>query len=226
MLNRNSVNYAHWESTRLIGSPKFNNSRTLRRFLAEFIAKKLFCQCFAYDEGYSPAQLEALRSYAAKKALHQQPLAQQLGFELVNTLFDEGFELVQNVYKMSFELETASLQQLQAAVRMVQALAFEMLTFSRDPALEVGFQDYVYRGLPCTIAGDESLWLVSGCDKRSNGGGVLEWCFDEEDAKDILDKMKQFPDRFSDLAARPYLGWQKASSTAAQALANREPLAA
>ena len=40
------------------------------------------------------------------------------------------------------------------------------------------------RGLPCTIT--ENPWYVSGMLPDGSGGGVLEWCYDEEDACAML----------------------------------------
>jgi len=51
---------------------------------------------------------------------------------------------------------------------------------------------YVYRGLPYT-AGD---WYVEGDD--GDGGGVLEWCTDKDDAEQLLKKMQKYK-QFSNL---------------------------
>lgn len=49
---------------------------------------------------------------------------------------------------------------------------------------------YKFRGLPCSIQPDEKLWCVTGYVKHGGGSGVLEWCYDEEDAKQVMAKMK------------------------------------
>lgn len=46
---------------------------------------------------------------------------------------------------------------------------------------------YNYRNKPCTIRGSNGeLWCVSGQDKITNAGGVLEWCYDQRDADGML----------------------------------------
>lgn len=50
---------------------------------------------------------------------------------------------------------------------------------------------YTFRGLPCNIQPDDKLWCVCG-GMKGGGGGVLEWCYDEEDAKDILKEMRKY----------------------------------
>ena len=62
------------------------------------------------------------------------------------------------------------------------------------PAAIHEVETYKYRSLPCT-AGD---WSVCGSDTL-NGAGVLEWCFDEADAKERLQIMKSYP-QFQDLS--------------------------
>jgi hypothetical protein len=61
---------------------------------------------------------------------------------------------------------------------------------------------YRFRGLPCSIQPDDKLWCVSG--HHGSGGGVLEWCYDEEDAKSMLKYMRGFPE-FKNLSAAPFL---------------------
>lgn len=50
---------------------------------------------------------------------------------------------------------------------------------------------YKFRGLPCNIQPDENLWCVCG-GMKGGGGGVLEWCYDEQDANDILKEMQKY----------------------------------
>jgi hypothetical protein len=61
---------------------------------------------------------------------------------------------------------------------------------------------YQFRGLPSSIKPDHELWCVSG--HHGIGGGVLEWCFDEEDAKYMLAYMRRFPE-FKNLSAGRFL---------------------
>ena len=52
--------------------------------------------------------------------------------------------------------------------------------------------NYKFRGLPCNIVPEASLWCVSGhC--AGFGSGVLEWCYDEKDARFLLSRMKLDP---------------------------------
>jgi sugar (pentulose or hexulose) kinase len=54
-----------------------------------------------------------------------------------------------------------------------------------------GLIRYNYRGYPCNVLPDEEMWYVAGMD--GNGGGILEWCTSEQDAKDRMRIMKTFP---------------------------------
>ena len=59
---------------------------------------------------------------------------------------------------------------------------------------------YRYRGLPCTAG----KWYVGGSfeDALGKGGGVLEWCYDREDAEGLRFIMGSDP-QYSDL----YVGY-------------------
>lgn len=50
---------------------------------------------------------------------------------------------------------------------------------------------YNYRNCPCSITDDDKLWCILGADGTMCG--VLEWCYDEEDAKSLLEEMQQYP---------------------------------
>lgn len=71
---------------------------------------------------------------------------------------------------------------------------------------------YVYRNYPCNIVPDDQLWCVCGglvdSAGKAMGGGVLEWCTNEEDANNILNKMKDAKTsdnlRFVNLSAEKY----------------------
>lgn len=68
---------------------------------------------------------------------------------------------------------------------------------------------YKYRNLPCNITSDEKLWCVVGAfhDPVSGeeGGGVLEWCYNRQDAETRLAMMQRDP-RFSHLEATKWQG--------------------
>lgn len=68
-----------------------------------------------------------------------------------------------------------------------------------------------FRGLPMNLVPYSStyetpipdpLWCISGTyvGEGCREGGVLEWCYDEEDANELLAEMKKDP-RFSELTA-------------------------
>lgn len=62
---------------------------------------------------------------------------------------------------------------------------------------------YKYRGLACNIADDEDIWCVSGVDEMG-GSGILEWCYNEDDAVYMMGKMKEYP-QFSELLASKFI---------------------
>ena len=61
------------------------------------------------------------------------------------------------------------------------------------------------RNLPCYDAfGNDMPWSVCGNmvyrlpdGDVVTGGGVLEWCYDEQDAMDLMEMMKKDPDFFN-----------------------------
>lgn len=57
---------------------------------------------------------------------------------------------------------------------------------------------YKMRNYPCTVNGHEMPYNVSGSSLEF-GSGVLEWCFSQEDAEDILRRMQR-DDRFFNLS--------------------------
>ena len=67
-------------------------------------------------------------------------------------------------------------------------------------------ESYRYRDLPCSIRPDNELWYVAGTDHhpKTAGGGVLEWCYDQNDAEHRLAIMQQY-DQFSNLRVGPFI---------------------
>jgi hypothetical protein len=59
---------------------------------------------------------------------------------------------------------------------------------------------YKYRGYPCSIQPDDRLWCISGNDRVTGAGGVLEWAYDQRDAEQLLAVM-QASGEFSELIA-------------------------
>lgn len=63
--------------------------------------------------------------------------------------------------------------------------------------------EYTFRSLPCNIVPENEVWCVTGF--HEGGGGVLEWCYNEDDANERL-KLMSFDKRFNELKAQPYKG--------------------
>ena len=218
---------------RLMHGSKWGTSRALRRFLSEVLVPNTsqlqtlrelaqaranpVCDIFQMfasmdEEGYSPEQRQALGVYA--KQLAEEMAAAELSeialVEYKGVVDDMG--TVFNHYRMPIHLATASLKELQQAVKVVVVLAEFLVEFSTDPNLNA-LRDcpvYRYRGLPCSIAEDERLWCINGGDRLNGGGGVLEWCYDADDAKCRLERMREHPYQFRDLSATSYLETFKA----------------
>lgn len=58
---------------------------------------------------------------------------------------------------------------------------------------DVEHRPYKFRGLPITACRGDSLWGISG-EYATEGGdtcGILEWAYDESDARNRLERMKQ-----------------------------------
>lgn len=229
MLNRHNVFHVSSQGYSLIRGKKWNTSRALRRFLTDVLmapivktgpaAYWLLFQELANHEGFSEAQLNALETFAARIAEEQQGyldkvradanLPGQLLLETVKLMNTENHdESVYNTYRVMVNPETASLKELQTLVKAVVVLSDFLHQVVGRGLNEIVLRDfpmYEYRGLPCSIAPDEELWCISGADKLDNSGGILEWCYGEGDAKEVLQKMSQYPDRFSDLKAQSWL---------------------
>jgi hypothetical protein len=52
---------------------------------------------------------------------------------------------------------------------------------------------YQVRGLPCNIRPDHELWSIVGWYRDGTGGGILEWCYDELDARRLLQEIRRDP---------------------------------
>jgi hypothetical protein len=66
--------------------------------------------------------------------------------------------------------------------------------------------DYKFRNLPCNVRPDWLLWCVNGGYR--GGGGVLEWCYDQEDAERQLAMMQRHNalwGGFEHLSVGPYV---------------------
>jgi hypothetical protein len=209
MLNRENAFEVSRQAYHLLNGSKFAVSRSLRRFLMEVLGDiaadngTYVFQSFAFDEGYSEQQLAALAAYASRIDEEQQSYLEGFGAQRLGTQSDSMFGSVANGYKLPFIIATAMMKELQAAVKLVAVLSDSLHGFVGSPAKAAGFEDYTYRGLPCNIAPDEELWMVGGHDKRG-GSGVLEWCYDEADARERLLMMQRYPERFINVKAEPY----------------------
>lgn len=67
----------------------------------------------------------------------------------------------------------------------------------------MSFRTYAYRSLPCVFLGKDLTWCVSGRDTITGDAGILEWCHDERDAREVLRQMSQSGE-FADLRAYDY----------------------
>lgn len=221
MLDKSNVLYLARLANDLLNGPKRNVSRSLRRLLEQALdtppsGKPLLIQSFAFDEGHNPTQLRGIELFAIDNAvdvrvhLPEGHLVRPLG-----TIRDDMFSSVQNSYEVLVAPSTASLAQLQALVTFVMELAYSMVAYADNPSVTADLEDYQYRNLGCNIAADDELWCVSGSDKRG-GNGVLEWCFDESDARYVLEQMQRYPERFSGLTAA---SWQQVQSESRPLLA-------
>ena len=61
---------------------------------------------------------------------------------------------------------------------------------------------YKFRNCPCNIVDNDKLWCVSGLC-AGFGSGVLEWCYDEDDAKYRMSLMVT-DKRFSNLSVEKW----------------------
>lgn len=62
---------------------------------------------------------------------------------------------------------------------------------------------YKYRNYPCNITSDDLLWCISGINGLTGASGVLEWCYSQEDAEQLLTVMQASAELFN-LTAMPY----------------------
>jgi hypothetical protein len=70
-------------------------------------------------------------------------------------------------------------------------------------------EKYQIKSPPCwdKYANKHMPWYVLGGileDGKIVGGGILHWCYDEEDAKFHMNEMKKFPNQFADLKICKY----------------------
>lgn len=195
----------------LLHGNKKDVSRAYRRFLQQTLSvplggKPLIVQTYCSQNDFSSVQVQAIYAYALaiqKAYAKDEPegLVRCLGVHL-----EDITDTVGTCYEVSVDLSSASLRQLKALTVFVRELAYSMHAFCVNPGEAAGFEDYTYRGHPCSIASDESLWLVSGHDMRGSSG-VLEWCYDEADARAIFASLSRFPERFKDLTIMPWASY-------------------
>lgn len=201
LANRYDLNETIRLGVKLLGNPLNNNGRVLRRFI-DRACDDGGCrvdQAFAYNQHYTSEQLLALVDYAKSVAAEFRiPLN---GGEFVDTVYEPLAGLVKNSYRLAHPPKEATVKQLRAMVDMIVELCRAMLPFAEDPNATalLSCPDYVYRGLP--IRCSNTVWGIGGSD-IGGGSGILEWCVDEDDAKQRLALMSQHP-RFQNLSAEP-----------------------
>lgn len=65
---------------------------------------------------------------------------------------------------------------------------------------------YRYRNLPCSLRGGlhgkltHATHSIGGRDLETGAGGVLEWCYSQEDAAEMLREMQGHTERFMNLS--------------------------
>jgi hypothetical protein len=214
VINRNNAMFVSREAYRLRQLDKTAVGRKYRRFLNDVCLSGGIIQSLAYDEGYSTEQLNALEAYATEMDKLQRYCIPEGVVAPQGIIRDDGFGIVSVVFHLVNDLETATVAQMKDILGVVETLACEMHQFaaSGGTCALTDCMPYEYRGLPISIAREGQLWEVGGTDKFTGGSGVLEWCYDKEDAEAILAKMQQFPSRFlnvhasaSDAYTRPYV---------------------
>lgn len=226
MLDKSNVFAVSRQGYELLNGPKGQTSRSLRRFLMQVTDGHgdQLIQSFAYEDGYSKEQLDALEVYAGCTVDRQRQYLTEgakngwlrwKALQFSCTMRDDPFGIVGNVYTLGHSLAEASVAQLRAMVEAVVVLSDCMHDFAASPdSCIMSSSGYKYRGLPISIAPNDKLWYVGGQDLLGGGGGVLEWCYDEADARDVLAEMNRFPSRFVNLQAE---SWAAEMSRAQQA---------
>lgn len=185
------------EGYRLMQLGRDTKGRTLRRFLSRVAFGNNVAQVFCYEDGYSATQLNAIEKYAAEVAeTCVEHMPKEAGF-FKTTFQESSYGMVQNVYALNFPIATASVSELISMVKMVTVLSDTMHRFRANPnnTALIGCADYVYRGRGMDLC--DAPWFVAGADARG-GSGILEWCFDEADAKEVMGEMSKH-DRFKSL---------------------------
>lgn len=198
-INCTNASYIAAQAQAIRLSPKFRNSRTIRRLLAVALADASTLTVVLADQnGYSHSQLQRISSYAHRLA---HAVAETVEIS-VNTNYPQ--EKVTMTVATPSEVDSLALKQLQAILCTVETLASLVLPFAQNPAAVAQFDDYQYRNFPCSIQPDSALWCVSGADIRTGASGVLEWCRSKLDAIEVLSRMGRFPKRFEALDAHPF----------------------
>lgn len=186
------------ESYRLLELGENVKGRTLRRFVSRVCSKGFISQVFAYEGGFSADQLNAIEAYARDVAAKSICFIPADVAVHSSTFQEPSFGMVQNVFTVHADVGTASVRELAAIVRAIAVLSDTMHEYRADinKAALRRFPDYRYRNKPSTLS--EAPWCVSGSDIRG-GSGVLEWCYDREDAHERFVEMQQHG-RFRDLS--------------------------
>lgn len=210
-----NIDYVVNEGRRMLAKPKGAVGRGLRRFVKQHadiarvgrpqgdgkfelqVTLKLH-QVFCQQAGFTDVQLAAVEAYA-KQVFEKNKAFFPEGahFDNAETVCVAESCLVRNTYELKLDPDTASV----AVLRMLVEVQVALMNNLRDIAKNINAYvlhdvepDYVYRGLPCS----EATWSIGGNGPR-DGSGVLEWCYDLEDAKQVLDRMRRQPARFLSL---------------------------
>lgn len=205
-IHRENVAYVS-EALRKALHKGHGHTRALRRILSSVMGTPtaLWVSFAEQHQGFTPEQLRAIRRYAKTVMAEYGTPPEGLFAEAkcMTTIWPGDIEYL---FVLPVELEALSSAALRDVGHFLLQLTQALLPFagSLNATALRDCQEYLYRGLPCSIAPDEKLWTIAGSDVRG-GSGILEWCYDQEDAEAVLGQMKRFPERFKNLGAAPYL---------------------
>lgn len=214
LLKKSSASSILLAAQAILRGSKSENSRTYRRFFESYgLTDGVISMEIVNGEGYSASQFAHIRQFAEAKIIEFNEridlyTVRGLGVEVDMTVKDR---------KIIWNLQLTPLAELNFLLQLknaMQALCYccEFLEpLDKDMAGHIGFADYKLRNKPCSIAEDHLLWCICGTDLRDGSSGVLEWCYDEQDALAVLASMQKFKARFPDIVAQPFKESTKAA---------------
>ena len=193
-LNTQQYECIRKEASQFLNNVSGNNGRVIRRFLKRVTVNGKIRQVFTQGFSYARGQLNAIEAHAQKLAadLVEDGMDTETVIQFISTVRDEPSRQIYNNFYIGLDIQTASVSTMRMVLYWIVRMCDQMTKFAKDPNSVFVFakdKDYIYRGYPINVS--EEGWHVGGDDRRDGGGGVLEWCESEEDAKDRLTKMKK-----------------------------------